>query len=83
MVTPSVLIWATSPVQTIDYPKTLALMSTFPVWAVAESGVAVMDKVTTETFPLYFPDGRAAKLANKAVLCKVPLTPSMVTVMVS
>jgi len=65
------------------YPKTLALMSTFPVVAVAESGVAVIDNVTKDTLPEYFPDGKAANLANKAALCKVPLTPSIETVMVS
>jgi len=42
------------------YPKTLALMSTFPVVAVAESGVAVMDKVTNDTLPEYLPLGKAA-----------------------
>jgi len=53
------------------------------VVAVAESGVAVIAKVTKDTLPVYFPDGKAANLANKAALCKVPLTPSIEIVMVS
>ena len=62
------------------YPKTLAFTSTFPVKAVAESGVTLTDKVTIETLPLYFPDDNFGAAKKTAYFFKSPLVPSTVTV---
>ena len=61
--------------QTTYDPKIVAVMSTFPVKEVAESGVTLTLIVTTETVPAYFPDGNleAPNMLTKAYLVKVPL----------